>query len=245
DRLGTQYDAIIVDEGQDFRDNWWVPLQCLLHDPDQSIFYVFFDDNQNLYRTAQNIPLELAPFPLTRNCRNTQRIHQVVMQFYQSDQTPLAQGPLGRTVEIHTYADMNGLKRVLRQVLHRLVVEENVFPEDIVILTPKGRRRSDLWRLGTVGNFRLTDQWSAGSGEIFCSTIHSFKGLESPIVILAEIEPYGAQDLEPILYVGCSRACNHLIVLASTRLSEDVKRRLISGESREANPKKGHSPGSH
>jgi len=117
--------------------------------------------------------------------------------------------------------------------------------EDIVILTPKGRQRSSLWRLGPVGNFLLTDQWSTGSGEIFCSTVHSFKGLESPVVILAEIEPYITQDLESILYVGCSRACNHLIVLASADLSEDVKRRLISGESREANPKKGHSPGSH
>lgn len=243
DRLGTQYDAVIVDEGQDFRDNWWVPLQCLLRDPDQSIFYVFFDDNQNLYRTAQTIPLELAPFPLTRNCRNTQRIHQVVMQFYQSDQTPLAQGPMGRPVEVRTYAYVGGLKRHLRRVLHQLVVEGNVPPEDIVVLTPRGRGHSHLWRLGPVGNFQLTDQWSAGSGEIFCSTVHSFKGLESPVVILAEIEPYGAQDLEPILYVGCSRACNHLIVLASTRLSEDVKRRLISSDSREVNPKKSHSPG--
>lgn len=67
ENLGTQYDAIVVDEGQDFRDNWWIPLQCLLHDPDQGILYVFFDDNQNLYRTAQSIPLELAPFSLTRN----------------------------------------------------------------------------------------------------------------------------------------------------------------------------------
>jgi len=222
-----------VDEGQDFHDNWWVPLQCLLHDPDQSILYVFFDDNQNLYRTAQNIPLELAPFPLTRNCRNTQRIHQVVMRFYQSDQMPLAQGPVGRRVEVRTYAHVGGLKRYLRQALHRLVVEENVPAEDIVVLTPRRREHSHLWRLGPVGNFRLTDQWSAGSGEIFCSTVHSFKGLESPVVILAEIEPYGAQDLEPILYVGCSRACNHLIVLASTGLSEDVKRRLASGRSHE------------
>jgi len=144
DRLGTQYDAVIVDEGQDFRDNWWVPLQCLLHDPDQSIFYVFFDDNQNLYRTAQTIPLELAPFPLARNCRNTQRIHQVVMQFYQSDQTPLAQGPPGRQVEFHTYEDTSGLKRTLRQVLNQLVLKGNVPPEDIVVLTPRGRRSSDL-----------------------------------------------------------------------------------------------------
>lgn len=226
DILGSQFDAVIVDEGQDFRDNWWVPLQCLLHDPDQGILYVFFDDNQNLYRTAQNIPLELAPFSLKRNCRNTQRIHKVVMQFYRSDQVPLAQGPLGRQVEVHTYTDMNGLKRALRQVLHRLAVEENVYSEDIVVLTPRGRERSRLWQMGPVGNFQLTDQWSAGSAEIFCSTVHSFKGLESPVVILAEIEPYGSLDLETVLYVGCSRACNHLVVLVSDRLSEDVRRRL-------------------
>jgi superfamily I DNA/RNA helicase len=228
DRLGAQYDAVIVDEGQDFHDNWWVPLQCLLHDPDQGIFYVFFDDNQNLYLAAQHIPLELAPFSLTRNCRNTQRIHQMVMRFYQSDQMPQAQGPWGRPVEVRTYDYLHGLKHALRRVLHRLVVEENVPPEDIVLLTPRGQERSRLWRLGVVGNFRLTDEWTAASGEILCTTVHSFKGLESPVVILAEIEPYGIQELETVLYVGCSRACHHLIVLASTHLEEDVEHKLLS-----------------
>ena len=230
DQLGPQYDAVIVDEGQDFRDNWWLALQFLLEDSDQGIFYVFFDDNQNLYRAAQSIPLELAPFPLTRNCRNTQRIHEVVMRFYQSDQMPLAQGPVGRPVEVHSYSSIHDLKRLLRQLFHRLVVEEDVLPEDIVVLTPKGRQRSDLWRLGMVGSYVLTDQWSGGSGEIFCSTVHSFKGLESPIVILAEIEPDVARELETILYVGCSRACNHLVVLVTTDLSEDVRGKLVSSE---------------
>jgi hypothetical protein len=228
DRLRTQYDAIIVDEGQDFHDNWWVPLQYLLRDPDQGLFYIFFDDNQNLYRAAQTIPLELAPFPLTRNCRNTQCIHQMVMRFYRSDQIPLVQGPLGRPVEVHTYAYVGGLKRLLQRVVHRLVVEENVHSKDIVILTPKGREHSRMWRVGPIGDFRLTDRRSGGDGHLFCSTVHSFKGLESPVVILAEIEPYADQDLDAILYVGCSRACHHLIVLASARLPEDVKRRLVS-----------------
>jgi hypothetical protein len=227
DRLGPQYDAVIVDEGQDFRDNWWVPLQCLLQDLDRGIFYVFFDDNQNLYRTAQQVPLELAPFPLTRNCRNTQRIHQIVMRFYQSDQMPRALGPWGRPVEVRTYDYLSGLKHALRRALHRLVVEENVPPEDIVILTPRGREHSRLWRLGMIGNFRLTDEWTTASGEIFCTTVHSFKGLESPVVILAEIEPYGLQELEMVLYVGCSRACHHLILLPSARLPEDVKKKLV------------------
>ncbi len=226
DRLGTQYDAVIVDEGQDFRNDWWIPLECLLHAPDHGILYVFFDDNQNLYRAAQSIPLELAPFPLTRNCRNTQHIHGKVRQFYRSQIVPVAQGPLGRPVEMYVYEDSRGLKRTLRQVLHRLTADEQVEPADIVVLTPKGRDRSTLWRLGRLGNFTLTNQWSPGSGEVFCSTVHSFKGLESPVVILAEIGSFGTQDLESILYVGCSRACNHLIVLASQQLRARVRRKL-------------------
>jgi hypothetical protein len=141
---------------------------------------------------------------------------------------PQAQGPWGRPVEVRTYDYLHGLKHALGRVLHRLVVEENVPPEDIVVLTPRGQERSRLWRLGMVGNFRLTDEWTAASGEILCTTVHSFKGLESPVVILAEIEPYGIQELETVLYVGCSRACHHLIVLASTHLEEDVEHKLFS-----------------
>lgn len=138
----------------------------------------------------------------------------------------MAKGPLGRPVEAFVYEDSRGLKRALRQVLHRLTAEEEVRPEDIVVLTPKGRDRSSLWRLGPVGNFTLSDSWARGDGQIFCSTVHSFKGLESPIVILAEIGSFGGGDLDSILYVGCSRACNHLIVLATSRLRSPVKRRL-------------------
>src|SRR5690606_6411963 len=32
DELGPQYDALIVDEGQDFRDTWWEILAFLLRD---------------------------------------------------------------------------------------------------------------------------------------------------------------------------------------------------------------------
>ena len=49
DALEVSYHAIVVDEGQDFRDSWWLPLQMLLRDPDNGILYIFFDDNQRLY----------------------------------------------------------------------------------------------------------------------------------------------------------------------------------------------------
>lgn len=227
DRLGSQYDAIIVDEGQDFADTWWVPLQCLLHDPDQGILYVFFDDNQNIYHESKQIPLEAAPFPLTQNCRNTLNIHRQVLQFYHSDVTPSAGGPNGRPVERYTYADAAELKRHLRQVLHRLTVEEQVPAWDIVLLSPKRRERSQLWQFGALGNLRLVDQPTGASGEIFCTTVHKFKGLESPIVILAEIDNEQAWHMGMILYVGCSRARNHLILLTSADLSDKVTSHLL------------------
>jgi len=227
DVLGSQYDAIIVDEGQDFEDNWWLPLQCLLHDPDQGVFYVFFDDNQNIYKAARQIPLELAPFPLTRNCRNTQHIHQQVMQFHRSDVEPVAIGPQGRPVEMHTYTNPVDLKRLLRQVLHRLVVEEGVPAWDIVLLSPKSRERSKLWEMGPLGNFQLTGQWTDASGEIYCTSVYKFKGLESPIVIMAEIDGEQAWNLRSILYVGCSRACSHLVLLVGEDLPEKIGAKLL------------------
>lgn len=227
DKLGSQYDAIIVDEGQDFYDNWWFPLQCLLHDPDQGIFYVFFDDNQNIYKGAQQMPLESAPFPLPHNCRNTQHIHQQILAFYRSEQLPTAIGPQGWPIERHTYTDQADLKRLLRQILYHLIVEEEIPAWDIVLLTPKSRERSQLWGLGQLGNFRLVDFPSDAGGEIYCTTVHRFKGLESPVVILAEIDNDQLWNLSTILYVGCSRARNHLALLTAHDLSAKIQTKLL------------------
>jgi hypothetical protein len=226
DRLGSRFDAIIVDEGQDFEDNWWLPLQCLLHNPDQGIFYIFFDDNQNIYRGLKQIPLESAPFTLPHNCRNTQHIHRQVLAFYRSDQLPLAVGPQGRPVEQYPYTTPAELKRLLRQALHRLVVEEDVPAWDIVILTPKSRQRSELWQLGPLGNFHLVEQQTDASGDIYCTSVHKFKGLESPVVILAEVDNDQIWNLQTILYVGYSRARNHLILLTAADLSDKIRVKL-------------------
>lgn len=221
EKLGPGFDAVIVDEGQDFRTHWWIPLQSLLRDTKDGFLYVFYDDNQRLY-SKTGVPAEFLPFSLTRNLRNTQLVHKMVMNFYRSDTKPAALGPVGRPVEIHTYSDVAMLKQQIRQALHRLVYQEDVAPEDVVVLTPRAAERSQLWQLGPLGNFRLTDQWAAGGADIFCATVHSFKGLESPVIVLAEIDRQDISDLDAILYVGCSRAVNHLIVLVEASTGESM-----------------------
>src|SRR5262249_19103995 len=42
-RLGPRYDALVADEAQDFDGDWWLPLLTLIHEPDHSVIYVFYD----------------------------------------------------------------------------------------------------------------------------------------------------------------------------------------------------------
>ncbi|MFQ5614187.1 MAG: ATP-binding domain-containing protein, partial [Anaerolineae bacterium] len=51
---------------------------------------------------------------------------------------------------------------------------------------------------------------------------HSFKGLESPVVILAELDGEQVWNLNRLLYVGCSRACNHLVLLVAKDMPEKI-----------------------
>jgi len=231
--LNWHVDAVVVDEGQDFREEWWLALRYLLTDPDNGIFYVFFDDHQNLY-SGGGVPLEVAPVVLRKNCRNTRAIHEYVNTYYRSDHTTTAIGPAGRAVEVLKYQTEGDLKRLLRKLIHHLVREEQVDPQDIVILTPRAANRSALQHMGMLGEFSLTDT-PGGSGEIFWTNIYQFKGLESPIVLLVEIDAeVRSRDLaevtidteaqlassrivltpEMLMYVGTSRARHHLIVVA-------------------------------
>ena len=48
DALGPKYDAIIVDEAQDFGDDYWLPIEMLLNKLDDGLLYIFLDENQDI-----------------------------------------------------------------------------------------------------------------------------------------------------------------------------------------------------
>ena len=78
ERLGPEhkFDAVVVDEGQDFHELWWTSLESVFRDPDdKGCYYVFFDPNQNLYVEDPCLPEGFGqPYVLPENCRNTVRI---------------------------------------------------------------------------------------------------------------------------------------------------------------------------
>ncbi len=206
EQVDTRYDAIVVDEGQDFKEDWWLALLELLRDPEEGIFYVFYDDRQAIYNPERSYPFDAIPFELTENLRNTRAIHQHIARFY--DSNVRSAGPEGRPPVVIQAGDP---EQALGQQLHRLCSEGGVDVGDIVVLTSASEARS-RWSTGQrVGRYALTWQDPPPDRQVLVSTIHSFKGLESPVVILTEMDSYPADH--QLHLVACSRAKHELVVI--------------------------------
>ncbi len=55
----------------------------------------------------------------------------------------------------------------------------------------------------------------------YCS-IHRFKGLEAPAVIVTDVTDLDDPDARSLLYVGCTRALHRLVILAHERLRDRI-----------------------
>lgn len=223
-----RFDAAIVDEAQDFADEWWVTLEATLADPQDGIFFIFYDDNQRIYDARGGYPIPPPHFRLTRNCRTTHRIHEAALAFHGAPARPDCRGPEGRAV-VETGTAPEGEAAALRRALHDLVAVEGVPLDDIIVLTPRGPKTSRLAEGTRLGNLTLT--WGAGGPDaVRCRSIHAFKGLESPVVILAEPERAHASNRDALLYVALSRARHHVVVLGQLPLSQTGSPRRLEGE---------------
>jgi superfamily I DNA and RNA helicase len=207
-----RYDAIIVDEGQDFRGTYWEAVQMLLKDPDGGILYIFYDDSQRLY-SEDSFPLPEPAGRLNRNLRSTYEIGKKVADYYQGVGTIYPTGPQsGREIEVVDLAKYGSPQDALADVLSMLA-DEKVGPGDIVLLTPLSEGKS-IWKHKTpVGDFELVRSGKIRGGRVLTSTIHSFKGLERPVVILSELGHESSEENLQLLYVALSRARHHVIVL--------------------------------
>jgi hypothetical protein len=74
-----KYDAIIVDEAQDFRDEWWAVVKARLRP--NGFFYIFHDDNQSLLPHRGSYPKNGTHLDLSKNCRNAERVFELMRCF--------------------------------------------------------------------------------------------------------------------------------------------------------------------
>jgi hypothetical protein len=225
EETSLRYDAIIVDEAQDFPADFWLPIEMLLADQATSHLYAFLDHNQSIYRGAAKPPIDESPFLLTTNCRNTRFIHEAAYRHYtgiETDYPEIDGSPVDELIANNPEAQA----AKVASAVTRLLVDEKVTPKEVVVLVLKDSKQALYDAIGRKPLPRGV-QWGVEThrvpGLITVDTVSRFKGLEAAIVFLCGFETASPLSDRELLYVGLSRAKSRAILVGS---AEAIRRNL-------------------
>ncbi|MGC2660643.1 MAG: NERD domain-containing protein [Bryobacteraceae bacterium] len=205
-----KYDAIIIDEAQDFAELWWTSLESVLLSRDTGLFYVFYDDNQNIYGRLAAFLTTFPSFRLGKNLRNARGIFDIVAPYYKGESYESGNSSAGEVSfhpEIH---DSNGLVRLLNE----LIESQHIPPKDIAVLSCLPVNASRLSLPAVASQLQsLNRSWSA----VRFDSVSRFKGLESPVVVLTDLST--SRDDDALLYTAFSRAQLKLCIVGTPRIA--------------------------
>lgn len=218
-----KWDTIVVDEGQDFRTEWWIAIDACLNSDGQ--LRVFMDSNQRVYDGAGNgvHDLSVVPVRLSRNLRNTKNIHKAASIHYSGPEI-IADGPDGLEVSWIIADSPDSKVEAAHKELRRLVFNEKVDPGDIAVLVNGATVRTGFHEESSSTSIRLTDAVTMALEDVVVDTVRRFKGLERPAIILIVTDDDMAR--RELAYVAFSRARAYLTIVCS----EDEKRWLSEME---------------
>ena len=250
EELDEPYDVLVVDEAQDLLQVEVLEvLDAWLKGGVASGHWAIFGDFQRQALFGRSKGLEpqeaLSRFGpqcvkgrLTFNCRNTRNIGEETALLSGFTSPPYRLGQvLGAPVDYCYYKSADNQCDLLVDRLHRFI-DGGVKPSDIVVLSGRRLPNSGLAHVdgGTV--FRLVDAQDhvparSGVPIVRFATVQAFKGMESPVVILCDIEQVGDGEPQSLLYVAMSRARSSLTVMVRDELrapiGECVRRKLQEG----------------
>ena len=203
-----KFDAIIVDEAQDFADDWWTPLLRALRDEQEGGLYAYSDERQRVFARFGRPPLAMVPLVLDHNLRNTRQIAESFVSL-----APTAMELRGGDGPEITYvpASRDDAIAVADDEVEALLAE-GWQPSDIALLTTGERHPVQVERqesMGFAGYWE--DFWS--NDDIFYGHVLGFKGMERKAVVLCLNESGRRDRGRERLYVGLSRATDRLVVV--------------------------------
>ena len=202
-----RFGAVVIDEAQDLQPEWWELLELLLDD-DDGWLWAFRDSGQNLYGRGTELPARMLTFPLEENVRNTQKIHAAAAPFAPGDHG-ICIGPDGGDVRYEFATNPRAVRSVVGRALHRLINDEGLNREDVIVLTATSTANSAMSGVDRVGSFDLKAFGEEGSG-IAVESVWRLKGLERPVVIVTDLTE-GTQDA--LRYVAMTRARSVLVIV--------------------------------
>ena len=223
------WDVLVVDEAQDLLTPEHLDVFDLLLEEGlrRGRWHLFLDPLQNIFSvevqsSVEDRLAECAPAfdDLYENCRNTRQV-AVQASIVSGIDLAVSGAPDGPEAEVHYYANDEDAVVILEALLRRLV-EGDVRPQEIAILSSRRPENSLLAGRGELAGFRLaaaTDDAALRAGDVLFTTMHAFKGLERQVVIAVDMAEIGSDVWSMLHYTGLSRARSllHVLVPAAAR----------------------------
>ncbi len=205
---GPRYDAILVDEGQDFIADWWLPLEELLINAGQGVMYIFYDPDQNIFGREFGFLVNEAKITLDKNCRNTNQIANYVRHLSTSSMDSPDFAEEGFPPQEHVVDSPEEELVAVEKIVSELVHKRKFSPGRIVIVGRRRLKNSPYANCAHLAGVRLIDE-SAGDHDrtgIQYATVYRFKGLEADCVILSGFSRPEPNAVSTELYCAASRA---------------------------------------
>lgn len=227
DVLDERFDALVVDEAQDFSDEYWLGVEMLLSDQENGYLYIFIDENQALYPRKAKLPVEDEPFYLTNNCRNTAPIHEAGYTFYKG--IPIDPPELFGQDVIWTGLDkVESQADAVAKRVHQWVHVEGLKPEDVAVLVamrPKGLLYDLLKQRAEAAGAEWAFEAHGKAKCVLVDTVARFKGLEAQAVVLWVGDDVVDEAHWETLYVGATRAKSLLNIVGSQKAVSGLRAR--------------------
>ena len=218
-------DFLVVDEIQDIaKEPFLDVLDLMVKDGLNGGRVMLFGDfeRQAIFESGdgralirERIPV-LAVGRLTTNCRNLPRIGHIVETFskMQPGYSRFRRMDDGVDPEFMPFVAGSD-QSVLLAAAVRQLKDDGFDLNEIVVLSPlragsTAETTSDPW-LNQV--LHPATGAAARPGQLLHSTIHAFKGLEAPAIVVTDLDREFAPNFEALLYVGLTRATDRLFAL--------------------------------
>ena len=229
-----QFEEIIIDEAQDMlKDSYLDFMDLILKGGLAAGRWRFFGDfeKQNIFNPG-HIDLEVflekrAHFPpvcaLRENCRNTPRIAEYAKllggldPFYNKILRP----DDSIDPEFRYYRNLTEQKQKVIEFISCLL-QDGFRLSDITMLSTKKDSCAQSLAEDAEWKHRLSPAEKSVAGCAGFCTVHAFKGLEAPVIILTDIEHLDSQNRQDIFYIGVTRALQRLAVFVSNSAKKDI-----------------------
>lgn len=200
----NKYDLIVVDEAQDFTEDWAYCVNLLLKDGGS--LYVLFDESQNIFERSfgDKFYIDTRPFVLRYNIRNTANIYRFTQETTSLGLDTITNQVEGVEPDKRVFTKKAQAISFIDSTINKLVNREGVSPASIVILSDREKEKSILDKVSEVGGYKL-----GNNDGIKFETVSDFKGLESDIIIFINHTYQNAPNTEKnkaMLYTAMTRA---------------------------------------